>query len=393
MPELALYFQAHQPNRLKPYTFFDIGRDPFYEDDELNRDILHRVSDSCYIPANRLFMELADTLGDDFKLTYSLSGVFLEQLEHHRPDVLASFQDLVATGSVELLCETYYHALSFRASGEEFARQVVKQQETLDRLFGVKPKVFRHTELIYFNEIAAFVEELGFEGMLGEGVPHLLNGRSPNVLYQAPNVKSMKTMLRNNPLSDDVAFRFADPSWEDYPLTPERYAKWIAHAGGDVVGVFLDYETIGEHIGCDKGVFDFWRGLPAALKKEGVAMTTPSEAIGEFKVAGEYDAHEVTSWADSTKDLSAWKSNAMQAEAKAKILSLEKAVKSHQNPELLHQWSKMQTSDHYYYMFTKGGPDGAVHDHFSPYPSPYDAYLYFMNALSDLQVRVGESFD
>ena len=388
MPELALYFQAHQPNRLKPYSFFDIGRDPFYEDDELNRDILHRVSDNCYIPANRLFTELAESCGDDFKLTYSLSGVFLEQLEHHRPDVLASFQDLVATGNVDLLCETYYHSLCFRASGEEFARQVEKHKETIERLFNITPTVFRHTELIYFNELAAFVEGLGFDGMLAEGVPWLLDGRSPNNLYQAPNVKAMKTMLRNNPLSDDVAFRYSDPSWDGYPLTPQRYAQWIAQAGGDVVGVFLDYETIGEHIGRDKGIFEFWRGLPAALKNEGVPMTTPGKAIKKFKSAGEYDAHEATSWADSTKDISAWKSNAMQAEAKAKILSLEKAVKSHENPELLHQWSKMQTSDHYYYMFNKGGADGQVHEQFSPYPSPYDAYLYFMNALSDLQVRV-----
>ena len=388
MPELALYFQAHQPNRLKPYTFFDIGRDPFYEDDELNRDVLHRVSDNCYIPANRLFTELAETHGEDFKLTYSLSGVFLEQLKHHRPDVLASFQDLVATGRVELLCETYYHSLCFRASGEEFARQVTKQKKTIEELFNITPTVFRHTELIYFNEIAAFVEDLGFEGMLAEGVPWILDGRSTNKLYQAPNVKTMKTMMRNNGLSDDVAFRFADPSWEGYPLTSDRYAEWVAKSDGDVVGVFIDYETIGEHIGRDKGIFEFWRGLPAALKKEGVAMTSPGEAVKKFEVAGEYDAHEVTSWADSTKDISAWKSNAMQAEAKAKILSLEKAVKSHENPELLHQWSKMQTSDHYYYMFNKGGADGRVHDLFSPYPSPYDAYLYFMNALSDLQVRV-----
>ncbi len=389
MPDLCLYFQAHQPNRLKPYTFFDIGKDPFYEDDELNRDILSGVSERCYLPANDLFTDLIEQNPGKVKLTLSLSGVFLEQLEHHRPDVLASFQDLVATGSVELLCETYYHSLSYRASGEEFVRQVEKQKAMLKRLFDFEPTIFRHTELIYFNELAAFVEEMGFKAQLAEGVERVLKGRSPNHLYRAPNVTEIKTVLRNNTLSDDVAFRFADPNWNGYPLTPEKYAKWVSESGGEVAGIFLDYETIGEHIHRDQGVFDFWKGLPAALDEADIAMTTPSEVVEKFKVKDEYDCHEITSWADTSKDLSAWKSNPMQEEAKAKILSLEKAVKSHDNPELLHQWSKMQTSDHFYYMCTKGGADGEVHAHFSPYDSPYDAYLCFMNALSDLQVRVG----
>ena len=389
MPELCLYFQAHQPNRLKNYSFFDIGKDPFYENDDLNRDILSGVSDRCYIPANNLFTDLIEQNPGKVKLAMSLSGVFLEQLEHHRPDVLASFQDLVATGGVELLCETYYHSLCYRASGQEFARQVEKQMETIKRLFNQTPTIFRHTELIYFNELAAFIEGLGFQAQLAEGVERVLQGRSPNHLYQAPNVKSMKTILRNDALSDDVAFRFADPNWVGYPLTPKGYATWVKASGGDFAGIFLDYETIGEHIHRSSGIFEFWRELPAALASEKITMTTPSEALAKYKVRGIYDCHEPTSWADTAKDLSAWKSNPMQEEAKAKILSLEKAVKSHDNPDLLHQWSKMQTSDHFYYMCTKGGTDGEVHEHFSPYPSPYDAYLNFMNALSDLQVRVG----
>ena len=389
MPELCLYFQVHQPNRLKNYTFFDIGKDPFYEDDDLNREILSTVSDRCYLPANNLFTDLIEANPGKVKLTLSLSGVVLEQLEHHRPDVLASFQDLVATGAVELLCETYYHSLCYRASGDEFTRQVEKQMETIKRLFDKTPTVFRHTELIYFNELAAFVEGLGFKAQLAEGIEHVLDGRSPNHLYQAPNVEAMKTILRNNTLSDDVAFRFADPNWEGYPLTPQAYAKWVKASGGDLAGIFLDYETIGEHIERSTEIFKFWQELPAALEAEKITMTTPSEALAKYESAGEYDCHEITSWADTAKDISAWRSNPMQEEAKAKILSLEKAVKAHDNPELLHQWSKMQTSDHFYYMCTKGGTDGEVHEHFSPYDSPYDAYLNFMNALSDLQVRIG----
>ena len=390
MPDFCLYFQAHQPNRLKPYSFFDIGKQPFYEDDLLNAHILSKVSERCYLPANRLFLDLIEKEEVDVRLSFSLSGVLLEQLECHRPDVLESFQKLVATGKVELLCETYYHSLCFRASGEEFTRQVELQQAILKRLFGVEPSVFRHTELIYFNELAAFVEGLGFSGQLAEGVPARLQGRSSNHLYRSPNVKNMPVILRNNGLSDDVAFRFADRGWASYPLSAGNYAQWIAQAEGDVVGCFLDYETIGEHIEAEHGIFQFWNKLPAALAAQGVGMRTPSQVLTEHEVVGEYDCHEPTSWADTTKDLSAWKSNPMQREAVAKIREMEGAVKSHREEALLHQWAKMQTSDHFYYMFTGTGGDEEVHQHFSPYTSAYDAYLHFMNALSDLQLRAEE---
>lgn len=387
MSDFCLYFQAHQPNRLKEFTFFDIGKDPFYENDGLNKDILSKVSENCYLPANQLFKNLIEESKGAVKLSYSLSGVFLEQLEIHRPDVLESFQELHDTGSVELLCETYYHSLCFRASGDEFKRQVAKQQETLQRLFGISPTTFRHTELIYFNELAAVVEDLGFKAQLAEGVDRVLQGRSPNHLYRSPNVKEMPVILRNNDLSDDLAFRFADPNWASYPLTPEKYANWIKEAPGDFTGCFLDYETIGEHIHESAGIFDFWKALPAALQEKGINMITPSEAAAKYKTAGEYDCHDVTSWADTSKNISAWKSNPMQLEASKKILTMEKAIKSQNDPALLHQWSKMQTSDHFYYMFTGHGSDREVHEHFSPFQAPYDAYLTFMNALSDLQIR------
>lgn len=389
MPDVCLYFQVHQPNRLKPYTFFDIGNDPFYEDDELNREVLSEVCDRCYLPANHLFTDLIEAGDGKVKINLSLTGVFLEQLQHHRPDVLASFQDLVATGGVELLAETYYHSLSFRSSREEFVRQVKKHGDLIEELFGQSPTVFRHTELIYFNELAAQVEQMGYTAQLAEGVGRVLQGRSPNHLYQAPNVATMKTILRNNELSDDVSFRFADSQWNEYPLSPEKHARWVQQSGGDVCGIFLDYETIGEHIHRDQGIFQFWGGLPAALAAEGCHLLSVSEVAAKHEVAGIYDCHLPTSWADKSKDLGAWKSNPMQLEARAKIHSLEKAVKAHRDPDLLHQWAKMQTSDHFYYMFTGEGEDREVHNHFSPYETPYDGYLYFMNALSDLQVRLG----
>ncbi len=388
MPDLCLYFEAHQPNRLKPYSFFDIGNNPFYEDDALNREVVEKVSEKCYLPANAMFRELAAEHGGRFKMALSLSGVLIEQLEHHRPDVLASFVELHDTGCVELLCETYYHSLCFRASGAEFRRQVELQRAKIREVFGAEPKVFRHTELVYFNELAAFVEGLGFEGMLAEGVDRILGGRSPNHLYRSPNVGALKTLTRNCRLSDDLAFRFADSGWSEHPLTPEKFAGWCAGEEGQVVNLFMDYETIGEHQWRDSGIFEFWRGFPAAALASGCRFVTPSEAVAGHDAAGEYDCHEITTWADASKDLSPWKANPMQFEAKKKILSLEKAVLAQGDPELLHQWSKMQTSDHFYYMSTKGGDDGAVHEYFRPYPSAYDAYLYFMNSLSDLQVRL-----
>jgi alpha-amylase len=388
MPNLCIYFQAHQPNRLRPYTFFDIGRDPFYEADDLNRDILNKVSDKCYIPATRLLIDLIKR-HPEFRVAFSLSGVFIEQAEHHRPDVVELFQELVATGNVELIAETYYHSLCFRHSGKEFARQVQLHVGKLKSVFGVeRPRVFRHTELIYFNELAHFVEALCFEGMLAEGVPALLDGRTANGLYRVPNVRTLKTLTRNCRLSDDIAFRFGNPHWPEHPLTAKKYAEWIAREPGEVVNVFIDYETIGEHKWEETGIFDFWSQLPAAMAGEGVNFVTPSEVLDSCEVLGTYDVHAPTSWADTAKDLSAWKGNTMQSEATIKILTLEAKVKAINDPDLLHQWSKMQTSDHFYYMCTKGDADGEVHSYFTPYPSPYEGYMYFMNALSDLQIRV-----
>ncbi|MEM9479650.1 MAG: glycoside hydrolase family 57 protein [Verrucomicrobiota bacterium] len=390
---VCIYFQAHQPNRLKPYTFFDVGRDPFYENDELNGQIVSKVSDKCYIPANRLFTEVLGEHEGRAKISFSISGVLLEQLEHHRPDAMQSFVQLLDTGNVELLAETYYHSLCFRHSGTEFVRQVRKQEEKLDAIFGVKPRVFRHTELIYFNELAEFVESMGYKGMLAEGVPWLLADRTPNGLYQSPGVKELKVLTRNFRLSDDIAFRFADKNWTEYPLSAKKFADWIECQEGDLVNLFIDYETIGEHQWEDTGIFDFWRDLPGELLERGIDLLTPSEAIDRFESLGAYDVHKPTSWADSEKDLSAWKGNPMQNEANRKILELEKKVLAKGNAELLHQWSKMQTSDHFYYMCTKGAEDGAVHSYFNPYPSPYEGYIYFMNALSDLQLRVEEMPD
>jgi alpha-amylase len=388
MPHTCLYFQVHQPNRLIPYDFFRIGQHAFYEDDGLNAEVLSKVAEKCYLPTNALFKKIIEKTHGRFRMTLSISGTVIEQMQHHRPDVLKSFQELVATGSVELLAETYYHSLAILHSKKEFERQVERHLETLESVFHVRPRVFRNTELIYNNAIAAQAETMGFDGIMAEGVPWVLNGQSPNHVYRAPYVTRLKTLLRNAALSDDLGFRFSDQSWSEWPLTPEKFAGWVKQAPGDVVNLFMDYETIGEHQWKDTGVFEFWENLPDAMHDEGIHWVTPGEVVDLFSATREYDCHWPTSWADAERDLSAWTGNVMQQEAIAKIHRLEEEVLAAKDPDLAHVWAKLQTSDHFYWMSTKGGTDGSVHQYFSPYSSPYDAYIYFMNALGDLQVRL-----
>lgn len=386
MTAICIYFQAHQPNRLKPYTFFELGSDHFYEDDVLNAEVLNKVSEKCYLPANAMMLDLIKKHGKKFKFALSLSGVFLEQLENHRPDVLESFKKLAKTGCVEFLSETYYHSLSYVFSKGEFDRQVEMHRKKIKEHFGQEPTIFRNTELIYYNEMAQHLEGLGFKGVLAEGVEWHLNGRTPNQLYKAPNADKIKVLLKNFKLSDDMAFRFSDHNWPEHPLSVEKYSSWISDSEGEVVNLFMDYETLGEHQWADSGIFDFWNKLPEAALEKGLSFKTPSEIVDELKVKDTYDVHEPTSWADTERDLSAWNGNTMQIEALDKIYGLEKAIHQSSNKDLIHVWSKLQTSDHFYYMSTKFKDDGAVHSYFSPYDSPYNGYIYFMNALSDLEI-------
>ncbi|WP_035603607.1 glycoside hydrolase family 57 protein [Haloferula sp. BvORR071] len=388
MPDVCLYFQVHQPNRLIPYDFFRIGEHAFYEDDGLNGEVLSKVAEKCYLPANALFKKAIKESKGRFRMALSISGTVIEQMAHHRPDVLKSFQELVATGNVELLAETYYHSLAILHSKKEFERQVERHLDILEDTFQVRPRVFRNTELIYNNAIAAQAETMGFDGILAEGVPWVLNGQSPNFLYRAPHVSQLKTILRNVGLSDDLGFRFSDKNWSEYPLTPEKFAGWLKKAPGDVVNLFLDYETIGEHQWKDTGIFEFWEKLPEAVLDQNIKWVTPGEVVDMFRATKEYDCHWPTSWADAERDLSAWTGNVMQQEAIAKIHRLEEEVLAAKDPDLAHVWAKMQTSDHFYWMSTKSGTDGSVHQYFSPYGSPYDGYIYFMNALADLQIRL-----
>ena len=391
MPSICFYFQVHQPYRLREYTFFDIGQNHHYFDDEKNRQVLDKVSERCYLPTNRMMLDLIAKHKGAFKISYSISGVALEQFETWRPDVLQSFKYLAATGCVEFISETYYHSLAYIFSKEEFKRQIEKHKALLKKHFNYEPKVFRNTELQYNNALAQLIEEMGYESIICEGVDRLLDGRSPNYLYKAPNVKKIKSLLKNYQLSDDIAFRFSNRGWESWPLTADKFADWCHQTAGhgETINLFMDYETFGEHQASDTGIFDFMWHLPEfILKHKDFSFKTTSETSKDYAVRDVYDAHELTSWADSERDLSAWLGNPMQDESIAKIYAIEKRVYDTKNKELLDTWQKMLTSDHFYYMCTKFWSDGDVHKYFSPYESPYDAYIFFMNAYSDFLMEL-----
>jgi len=397
MPSICFYFQVHQPRRIKKFRVFDIGNDKHYFNDDSesklnNRKIIEKVANKSYLPANRLLLEL---LGrhPEFKVSFSLSGIFLEQVEHDFPEVLKSFQDLVATGRVELLSETYYHSLSFLYSRDEFRHQVKKHKEKIKKLFGVTPRIFRNTELIYNNELGQTAEKMGYRGILTEGADHILGWRSPNFLYSPPGAKKIKLLLKNYSLSDDIAFRFSEKTWAEHPLCADKFAHWLSnHNGaGEVINLFMDYETFGEHQWEESGIFDFLRHLPAeVLRHPDNEFLTPSEVVAKYEPKAELDIPHFISWADIERDLSAWLSNDLQRDAIAKIYSLEKEVLSTGDEELIENWRRLQTSDHFYYMCTKFFADGDVHKYFNPYDTPYDAFLSYMNVLNDLRLRVEE---
>jgi alpha-amylase len=394
MPSICFYFQVHQPFRLRNYSFFDIGQSYIYEDDKKNEEIMNKVSEKCYLKTNRKMLELIQRHQGKFRISYSISGTAIEQFEKYRPDVLQSFIDLANTGCVEFLSETYSHSLSFIFSKDEFRRQVEKHATVIKKYFNQTPKVFRNTELIFNNELASYIEGMGYEGIVCEGVDRLLGSRTPNYLYNSVNTSKLKLLLKNYRLSDDIAFRFSDRGWKEFPLTVDKYKEWVfkVAGNGETINLFMDYETFGEHQWESTGIFNFLDSLPGEiLKHPDFDFKTPSEVIAAYPARDTYDAHNFISWADMERDLSAWLSNSMQNEAMRRIYSIEQDVHAVNDPSILNIWERLQTSDHYYYMCTKFWNDGDVHKYFSPYDSPYDAYLYFMNVFSDLECRIKEA--
>jgi alpha-amylase len=386
MPAVCCYFQVHQPLRLRDFRVFDIGKSHEYFDNDQNRFYLDRVSRKCYLPTNRKILSLINKSGGRFKTSFSITGILIEELERNFPHVIDSFRRLVDTDCVELFCETYYHSLAYLISRREFREQVKQQREKIIDTFGFRPRVFRNTEAMYSNDVASQVRKLGFKGIVAEGLSNILDWRSPNFLYSPPD-SDMSIFLRNYKLSDDIGFRFSCRDWPEWPLKADKYASWLSRADGDLVNIFLDYETFGEHQWRETGIFDFLSHLPGEVyKHNNLEFLTASEILRSKKPVGTYDVPNLTSCADVHRDLSAWLENSMQQHAFNEIRALEPMIRKNRN--LLDIWRKLQTSDHFYYMCTKWFADGDVHKYFNCYDTPYDAFLNFMNILTDLRNRM-----
>jgi alpha-amylase len=422
MASVVFYFQVHQPFRLKRYSVFDAH--PFYFDTQKNGDICRKVADKCYRPATTLILDLVRRHKGNFRVSYALTGVVLDQLQEFAPDVIDLFKRLADSGCCEFLGETYYHSLAFLYSKAEFAEQVLMQTRKIQELFGQTPTVFRNTELIYSNDVARFVSDMRddrgekrFKGIICEGADRLLGYRSPNYVYRPPAApgheltgrdnRPFGVLLKNYRLSDDIAFRFSNRGWAEWPLSAEKFAGWVNQINGDgfLCNLFMDYETFGEHQWADTGIFQFVEALPGKVFDTNPGhnhFNTPSEALDHFDPVGVYDAPQFISWADTERDLTAWRGNAMQANALEEVYRLEKPIKQKlaaaqaagdpaaitDAAHLLEDWRKLTTSDHFYYMCTKYFADGDVHKYFNPYDSPYDSYINYMNVLDNVRTRL-----
>jgi alpha-amylase len=391
MRSICFYFQVHQPYRLREYRFFDIGDKHNYLDDFTNQMIMKRVADKCYLPMNKLLLELIKENGSDFKVSFSISGTALDQFEKYHPEVISSYRELADTGNVEFLAETYAHSLASLKSKSEFVRQVKMHAEKTEQLFGIKPVTFRNTELIYSDEIGSMVSEMGYKLMLTEGAKHVLGWRSPNFMYNSVSNPELNLLLKNYRLSDDIAFRFSEQSWKEWPLTSDKFVKWIddINPEEEVVNLFMDYETFGEHQWAESGIFDFMKELPAlVLTKTNFKFSTPLELAKELTPVSAIHVPTPISWADEERDLTAWLGNDLQDEAFDKLYKLEPKVSTITDTHILKNWLYLQTSDHFYYMCTKWFSDGDVHSYFNPYDTPYDAFINYMNVLSDFAIEV-----
>ena len=379
----------HQPWRLKVYRFFNIGKDHNYLDDFTNRAIMQKVARQCYLPMNALLLKLIKENKGAFKCSFSITGSAVEQFRAYAPEVLDSFRALADTGCVEFLAETYSHSLAALSSKEDFVEQVKLHTKMIKEEFGKKPVAFRNTELIYSDQIGEMVSSLGFKTILAEGARHVMGWKSPNYIYTNAIENSLRVLLRNYKLSDDIAFRFSNQGWDQYPLTAEKFAQWIADENGDVINLFMDYETFGEHQKATTGIFDFMKALPKAMLKHGeINFATVSEAAKASQPVGVLHCPHVMSWADEERDVTAWLGNELQNEAFSKLYALKDKVKALKNADFEYVWNFMQTSDHFYYMATKWLSDGDVHSYFKPYGSSYEAFINYMNVLSDFEIEV-----
>lgn len=391
---LCLYFQVHQPVRLRKYHFFDIGKNSDYYDDFANRTYTRKIADRCYLPANRVILDLIKKYGKNFKVAFSITGLAIEQFQKYAPEVIDSFKELAATGSVEFLAETYSHSLACLVDEAEFKRQVKRHSEVMKDLFGMKPVTFRNTELVYSDEIGEMVANMGYTTMLTEGARHILGWKSPNYLYTNSINPKLRLLLKNFRLSDDIAFRFSDQNWDQWPLTAEKYVSWLTAADGEIVNLFMDYETFGEHQSAGTGIFDFLAALPGQVfANSDFEFLTPKEAAAKHQPVAPLHVPYPISWADEERDLTAWLGNELQNEAFEELYKTREKVNALKDETLIHDYNCLQASDHFYYMCTKLFADGDIHSYFTPYATPYEAFINYMNVLSDFILRVDNEYE
>lgn len=392
MPSICFYFEVHQPFRLNHFSVFNIGNTKdihsTYFNKNLNQKIFEKVANKCYLPTNNLLLDLIRKYDGKFRISYSLTGTFVEYCENYKPELLDSFKELFKTGAVDLIDETYFHSLSgLYDELDEFEDQIKMHRQMIRRIFNYKPKVFRNTEAIYDNRIARKIADLGYKGILTEGAEKILGWRSPNFVYKAVNA-NLKVLLRNYKLSDDVGFRFSARNWPGFPLTADKYANWMSNSYGDVINLFMDYETFGEHQWIETGIFEFLKHLPGeVLKHDSLDFATVSEAVERYNSVGDVDSPWAISWADEDRNVSTWLGNNMQIACFNELKDIGRKLKRRGDRDLLYIWRLLQTSDHLYYISTKGFEDGNVHAYFSPYDIPYDGFINYMNILQDLKEK------
>ena len=394
MKTVCFYFQVHQPWRLKTYRFFNMGKDHNYLDDLSNRSIMQKVARQCYLPMNALLLKLLRENKGRFRCSFSITGTAVEQFKAYAPEVLESFRALADTGYVEFLAETYSHSLAALSSKEDFIDQVKLHTAMIRKEFGQKPTAFRNTELIYSDAIAATVSDMGFRVMLAEGAKHVLGWKLPDFVYVDAAEQRLRLLLRNYKLSDDIAFRFSNQGWSEYPLSAEKYASWLSAENGEVINLFMDYETFGEHQKASTGILDFFKALPAAILAHGdMEFDTVTGAAEKHQPVSVLHCPHVMSWADEERDITAWLGNELQNEAFSKLYALKDKIKALKNSDFDYVWRFMQTSDHFYYMATKWLSDGDVHAYFNPYGSSYEAFINYMNVLSDFNIEIDKALE
>ncbi|MDR1300539.1 MAG: glycoside hydrolase family 57 protein [Candidatus Nomurabacteria bacterium] len=386
---ICLYLHVHQPFRVREYSIFETGKNHHYFGAD-NEEVFRKVAEKSYLPTNKLLLKLLSRY-PEFKLSLSISGTFIEQCEMWDMDVLKSFQKLVATGRVEIVAETYYHSLAFFYSRAEFVRQVAAHEEKIRDVFGVQPTAFRNTELSYNDALAEWADEAGYKAIIAEGWEGVLEWRSPNYIYRPAGTKNIRLLLKNYKLSDDLAFRFSDKNWSEYPLDSAKFNAWLDAEEAPLINLFMDYETFGEHQWADSGIFELLENLPEKwLEIPEHSFATVSEAADLDEPKDEIKCPETMTWADSERDLTAWLGNKMQQETARILYSFEDKVLQSGDIDLIADWRKLTTSDHAYYICTKYFNDGDVHSYFSPYNSPYDAFLFYANALKDIYYRINK---